>query len=431
MNVTIEDGGPCRKVMHVAVPAEVVGKEYDAVVLEYARSAKVPGFRQGKSPIDLVEKRYRKGILQDAQERLIPRCYTEAVAKEKIDPVAILQVKDAQLDPQTGMRFTVVVDVAPEFDLPKYKKIPLKRQKVEVTDKQVDDTVQRLRESAARFEDVTGRSVRRDDMVMLDYAGSLDGSPLSAVVPDYAGLGEGKDFWVHLGGEREFIPGFVEGLDGAMQGETKRFPANFPPDFHVAAVAGKTAQYTATVKAVRERILPELNDEFLKQFGMASEAELRERVKSDLLSVAERKEKDQMKNEIARFLIENTKLDLPQSIVQEEMRLTIREMIRNFTQQGVTAAQVEEKKTEILDSATRSSTERVKLSYILSRIAHEENVEVGDEEVEKRLAEIAARYGVPVERIKADLEKRNGITAFRSDLRSEKTMDLLLEISKK
>ena len=430
MKVRLEDAGPCRKVMHVEVLPPEVAAEHGNIVKEYVKAGRVPGFRPGKAPAHVVERHYAKEIAGQTSDRLVPKFYREALKENHLEAVAVVDVRDVKWEKATGLSFRVTVDVAPEFTLPKYRKITVRENPVKVEDKEVEATFTRIMDGFAKFEDATGRAVKDGDLIRVDYKGQCGGKAVSELTPENAGIGEGKDFWAHCG-EREFLPGFNEGLLGAAVDETREITVRFPADYPVKAVAGKEGTYTVAVKAIRQKVLPELNAEFLKQFEVESEEELRARIRKDMLAHAGNVERNRQKEEIAAFLLKETDLDLPASIIEQETNLAVRSMVQKFARQGASREQIVEHRDEIVNAATTSSKDRVKLSYILSRIATEEKVEVQDGEVEARIASLAAQYGMSTDKFMAELDKRNGVEGLRSDIRGEKTMDVLLEQAKK
>ena len=255
--------------LHIEIPEDAVSPEYRGVLKEYSHAARIPGFRKGKAPESVVEKRYEAEIHQDTKDRLVPRAYREALDSRGIRPVAIIEVSDVELAKGRGLTFKATVDVAPDFKLPRYRKIALRGEKHDVADKDVEDALQRTRERFGRFEDVEGREVREGDLVNVDYSGTIDGSPVSDIAPDCRGIGGGTDFWA-LAGDPEFLPGFAKGIAGAAIGDVKTMDVVFSHDYHVASVAGRNAVYEFTVKALRERRIPELDEEFLKRMGAES-----------------------------------------------------------------------------------------------------------------------------------------------------------------
>ena len=280
MNVSIEDAGPCRKVMHIDVGAEDVASDYDKILKAYAREARIPGFRKSKAPAHLVEARFRKNIEEDARQELIPRCYREALDNQKVEPVAIVGVENVVFSKESGLQFDVTLDVATEFKLPKYKKITVKAEKVEVTDAQVDEQVDGLRKRLSTYEDVTDRPLEEGDLANIDYSGVSDGVPVKDLAEEASGLGEGTDFLVMMG-EPEYLPGIKDGLVGASIGDTRTLEVNFPETYHVAPLAGKSATYDIEIKSIRGSCLPEIDEEFLKKLDVESEDTLRSRIRTD------------------------------------------------------------------------------------------------------------------------------------------------------
>ena len=429
MNVKVTDAGPCRKVLEVQAPPEAVAGEYDQTVRAFATMAKLPGFRPGKAPLTIVEKHYAKQIADEARDRLVPQFYHQALKEKGLKPVSIVDVKDVVFAKASGLAFHVTVDVAPEIKLPKYKGIPLKPEPVVVADEQVDGTVLRMRERLARFEPAAGRPAQASDLLRVDFDATVDGRPFAEVAPLEKALGEARDFLIYLG-EPEFLPGFAKGLTGASAGDTRDLAVMFPADYQVKTLAGRQAQYRVTVKDLQQRVLPELTAEFLKHFEVETEQGLRERIRTQLLEHAQQNEDARQKDEVAKFLLEKTEFELPQSIVDRETQHTVRNMLQDISRRGASREQIVAQQEGIVNEATRNSTERVKLTYILERIADDETITASDEEVEERLKQMAAQYQIPVARLREDIEKRGSLENLRSEVQAQKTLTFLQKEAK-
>ena len=425
MNVTVETAGPCRKNLRIEIPAEKVGEEYKAVVSAYTKAARIPGFRQGKAPSELVKKHYAKEIEQEVKDRLIPAGYHEALKEQKIDPVAVLDVSDATLAPGQPMAFNVSLDVPPDFTLPEYTGIAVQRKKVELKDEQVADTVKHILDQHAKWDDVTGRAVQKGDLVQIDYEGSCDGTMVEELAPKAAGLGKGKDFWT-MADENSFLPGFAEGLLGANIGEKRQIVVDFKADFPEKAVAGKKCTYSADVKGIREKKLPAMDQELLKSLGVESEDALKARIREDMQKYGEEQESRRLKSEIVKHLLERTKMDVPESVVQQETRDTVYDIVREQSYRGVSREEIETRKGEIFEAASKSASEKVKINYILHRIAEQEKIEASEEEISGRIAEMAPRYNAKPAELRAELEKRDAVGKIGEDIRVTKTLDMLL-----
>ena len=357
MKVIVEEMGPCRKKLGVEIPAEKVASEYEQVLSMFAAGAKVPGFRPGKVPKDIIKRRFDKEIATELKERLISTGYHEALTQEKINVVSVLDVQEVKFEVGQPMSFQVLLDVPPKFDLPDYQKISLQSKKVEVADKEVDDTIQRIREQSARFDEVGGRAVQKGDLVQVDYEGVCESISLETIAPKAAGLGQAKDFWV-MADEESFLPGFGMGLVGGAVGEKRPLLVDFPADFREKAVAGKKATYFASIKSIREKKLPEMNEEFLKGIGVESEDQLRSKIKEDLVRIGEDVEKRRLKSEIIKHLQDNTKMDVPESVAQQETQELIYDIVRENKYRGMGDEEIKEKKTE--NTPQEAQAERIR-----------------------------------------------------------------------
>ncbi|MDP6490656.1 MAG: trigger factor [Kiritimatiellia bacterium] len=429
MDVKMEDAGPCRKLMHVATTVDEVREDYEELLSWFRKGGRVPGFRKGKAPTKVIEAQYRKDLTESAKERLVPRFYREALEEQGITPVAIVGIQDVEFAKDTGLAFDVMIDVPPEFKLPKYMKISVKRNAVEVSDDDVQKAFDSVLEQQSRFEDDDEGTLEDGNLVKLDYSGVCGEQPVKELAPDAPELDDGKDFWAMLG-QREFLPGVDASLLGAKVGDEVKAEITFPEDFATEALRGRTASYTLTIKARRARKLPEVNEEFLKMFEVDSEDALRQRIRDDIQQNGEQQEQSRLKSEIGNHLLKKAKFDLPQSLVQQEMEMMVRSMVERIAMQGASREQLEQQQAQIVESATEASKERVQLTYILSRIADKESITVSDEEVDQRLATMAAGYGMTADKLKSELEKRNALERLQSDIRDEKTLDFLLENAK-
>lgn len=430
MKVTMEDGGACRKILHIHADPEAVLPKYKEVAGQFAQMAPVSGFRRGKAPLSVVEGRYRKDIINETAEAMVPVLYRQALKEQNISPVAIVDVGGVRMDISEGLTFRVTVDVAPEFKLPKYRKIPLVEDKREVGQEDVEKSYKELLRAHARYDDAKDRKSQKGDLVVFHYTGECDGKPVDSMVAKTAGIGSGRDFMMLLEEGREFLPGFLDGLQGMAPGEKKDVTVSFPADFRVAELTGKQAVYHVEIVSIRQLVLPTVDAEFLKQFEVESEAALKDKVKARLQANAAEERQRRYQDEIAKYLLENTKFDLPQSIVEQETRLMVRDMVSRVVRQGATREDLMEHQEEIVKTATRNSEDRVRLSYILSRIADEEKIDVAEDEMNTHIKELAERHGMPEERLRAELTKRNSMEGIRSSLRSDKTMAVLIQQAK-
>jgi len=425
MKVRVEAAGGCRRVLKVEVEKDVVEVERGKVLQEYAAEASIPGFRKGRIPLQLVERRFAKDISEETRNRLIPRFYRDALKSENIKPVAVVEIKDTDFVNGEALSFSITVDVPPEFKIPKYKGMSLKGRKQEVSPDQVDKAIDAIRSQAATFEDVTGRAAEDGDLVQIDYEGMCDNVAVSELVPKAAQLGIGKDFWIVAGEPGGLIPGLSNSLVGAVVGEARSLNVTFPDDFKMKLLSGRQAVYKVTISGMRQRKLPALDDEFCKKVGLETVDKLRDEVRKSLVERGAAEEKARLKNEIAKELLEHTAMDVPESLVDEESRRIAQDIVSENSMRGVSRDEIVGRREDILDAATKSSIERIRMEYILDAIAGEEKITAEDAEVDKAVAAVAARYRTDPDVLRADLERRGAMERFRRNIRVDKALDFV------
>jgi len=430
MKVKIRPAGPCRRALEIEVDASVLEAERKTIVEEFRSGTTIPGFRKGKAPASIVERKYADAIQEELRKHMLPKCYREAIASEGVDAVAVVDVKNVSMEDGKGLSFTATVDIPPKFKTPKYKGIPVKGEPMEPSEERVDDAIREVREKFSTFEDADDRAATTGDAVKVDFTATVDERPLTALAKEAAWVGKGADFWMMIGDAREAIPGLSKGIDGMKVGETREVSVEFPGDYRIESLRGRSASYDVSLKEVKARKLPELDEEFLKTLKVGSAAELREKARNGLRSAAEQAETRRRKNVLAEHLLKHTNIDVPESLVSEETRRIVQDIVMSNTSRGVSKEEIEKERDGILAEATRSATERVKLGYILERIADEAGISVGEDEVGKHIEIMAERHGADPAVLRANLEQRDGLDDVRKGIKSEKALDYALSLAK-
>jgi trigger factor len=429
MPATIENVTPCRKKLRVEVTAERVASARTEILREYKKHAQIAGFRPGKAPELMVEKRFAKDIDEELQKRIIPETYREALTENKLRAVGYPQIEAVDYKPGQPLVYTAAVDTAPEFSLPDYKGIPLKKKDAVVSDEDVSKTVDALREQNAEFVTVESRSLRSGDFAVLNYSGVADGKPVIELVPESKTLGENKNFWL-LVESASFLPGFCDQLIGAAVGEKRQVLVDFPADFPQKALAGRKATYFVDVVAIKEKKLPELNDDFAKKTGLDTMEKLKEEVRKGLLAERGDEVKAELRKQVVDYLLDRVEFDLPESLVTQETRSIIYDVVRENSMRGIGKEALEEKKNEIFGYATKSARERLRSSFVLDSIAQAEGIKVEEAEMEERMAQLAQRYRVTPQKLKAQLAERDGLGEIEEQILVGKTLDFLVSNAK-
>jgi trigger factor len=429
MAVIVESTAPCRCTLRVEVDASRVAGTRAEIIQEFRKHATIPGFRPGKAPEPMIEKRYATEIDDEVRKRIIPDTYREAVAEQKLRVVGYPDIQNVKHESGRPLTYTAAVDTAPDFTLPDYKGIAVKRKEMPVAEEDVTKTIDSLRDQQAEFADVTGRAIKTGDFAVLNYTGIADGKPIGELVADAKTLGEHKDFWVLISSDA-FLPGFCDQLLGAQPGEKRQVLITFPSDFPQRPLAGKKATYFVDVVAIKEKNLPEVNDEFAKKIGFASVDKLQDEIRKSLAAERDAEATGEVRKQIVDHLLGKVEFDLPESLVAHETRSIIYDVVRENSLRGVSKQTLEEKKDEIFGLASQSARDRLRTSFILDAIAEKEKITVTEEEMETRITSLAQRYRVTPARLKAQLDERGGLGEVEDQIRTGKTLDFLIANAK-
>jgi trigger factor len=429
MKVTVKNTGTCRQTLKIEVPAETVAAERAELLNYYAKGVSVPGFRKGHAPKALVEKKFAKDMAADLKDRVVPKFYHEAVEQEKVKVVAVIDVSEPELVEGKPLKFEVTVDVPPEFKLPKYEGISIKAEKTDVSEKQVEETVQSILRQHATYEDVEGRAAKEKDMVQVSYESTIGGQPLEEKVPQARGMGRGNGYWITCD-EESFLPGMGKALTGSKIGDKKDVTVKFPEGFIVKELAGMKAEFKVEVTGMRETKLPELNEEFLKKIRVESEAELRKNIREHMEEAAKNKEKGRQQDEICEFLLGKTKLDVPESAVKEQTRNVMYDMARQRMMSGMNQEQIKAQQEDMMKEAKVKAEEQVKLRYIIMAIADAEEIKVDDQEISAEVVRMAVQQRRDAAEFRKELEKEGHLDSVGDQIRFGKTIEFLLEKAK-
>lgn len=429
MNITVERLPECKARLSAEIPAETVAETRREIVSVYARQAKVPGFRPGKIPAAVIEKRFAESIEGELKDRLARSAYVEARSQKSLAILGIAQVERDQIDGDGTYRLDVEVVTEPEVEVPEYKGIAVEIPKLEVSEESVEGYLENTRKQQAVPVDVKRPAVR-GDLVVVRYSGSLEGAPLAEALEGEAGpLAAGEEHWVELPEEgeesRHFIPGLADALLEMSAGDSKTFEAAFAEDFPVAAVAGKTVSYEVAVTQVKERDLPALDDAFAERLGVSSLEELKTRVRGQFEAQRERMRTQIIDNQILGKLSQDASFDLPQHIVFGETQRQVNQMVSRGYEQGMTEEDIAKNQEDLIRSAEEQARNNVKVMFLLDQIAGKEGITVSDDELSRHIAMMAYREGRPVKKVARELRDRDAIGELRHDIRVSKTIAFL------
>lgn len=416
MKTELTDVSETQKTLTIEIPSDIVDAEIARVARGYSKQARIPGFRPGKVPAGIVKQRFKEQIRHDVMHGLIPRAIDDALQERGIEPIDTPDVRDVALEEGRPLTFTAAIETVPSFDPGDLGRLHARRPARTVTDDAVDAALQRLRERAAKYEPVEGRPIIDGDTAVLDLERRDAGGE-----PDrHDGVN------IELGSPAN-PPGFDENLAGLAPGDTKTFAIHFPETYPVEEMRGTDVTYTVTVKEVRRKVLPELDDEMAKDLGeFDSLAGLRERVRDDLQHEMDERASRQVRTEILKQLAERVTFDLPPSLVDRELDRRVEEFARQLMQQRIDPRQAGIDWAQLRESQRETARATVASALVLDEIARREGITVAGEDVDKEIEQFAEQAGRTPAALRAQLEKEGGVGRLAAGLRREKAVDLAL-----
>jgi len=434
MKIDFIDINETRKNLVVEIPSTTVDAEFDKIARDYGKAARIPGFRPGKVPSKVVRQRFRDQILHDVAHGLIPRAVDEALRERGVEPVDTPDIKDVVVEEGQPLKFTATFETVPPIDPGDYSTIQLHRGGVQVDDAAVDQALAGLRERGARYEPVEDRGVLMGDSVLMDLVRTTQSEPAIVLTDADAPLTESEgpksdnhqNVTVDIGGAAN-PPGFDTELTGLATGAQKTFDVRYPDDYAIKELAGTTVNYDVTIKAIRKRIVPALDDEFAKDLGdFASLDALKTRVREDLEHEAGHEADRELRADLMKQLATRVSFEVPQALLEREIDRRVEEFVRRLIDQQIDPMKTNINWEEFRERQREAATEAVRGALVLDEVARRENVAVSREDIEAEIAKYAERTGRTPAAVRAKLEKEGGIGRLYSGLRRERAIDFLL-----
>jgi trigger factor len=405
----------CRREIELEIPADEVAKSVEKVARDIARVARVPGFRPGKAPVTLIRRRFADDIKSEVLQSLIPERIEKALEEQKLVPVTRPQVDHVDFPEAGPVKFRAVFEVFPEFELGEYKGLEVEVDAVEVTDDEVAKTIEELRSRAATFVPVEGRALADGDFAVLKIIGvpAGGGEPIQA-----------ENVLCHIGAE-ETMEAFNTNLRGAQPGDKKQFEATYPADYPDPKLGGKSFHYTVDVIGVKEKKLPELNDEFAKDVEAASLDDLRTKIRQNLVAERDHRQREQAEQKLIEALIAKHDFPVPEALVEHQQDARLERVVRSLAGQGVDPRAVNVDWVSLRQRQRERAVGDVKAEMLLDKVATAENIEVSEEEFEQQIAHLAEHSGETAQAFRARLTKQGSLDRMKSKLRSDKTLEWL------
>jgi trigger factor len=409
-----------KREISVEIPAEEVTRETEALVQKYQKVARLPGFRTGHVPPSIIRQRFKEDLKSDVVESLVPRYFRREAEKQGLVPVSQPRVTDLHIHEGEPLRFKASFEIMPEIKVEGYKELRADHPEIGVKDEEVEEALNNVREQHATYTSVEGRPLQDGDFAQA----SMDGRPKEA--EDKTQPVHMDEVLIEIGGKNT-VPEFSDNLRGANAGETRQFEVKYPDDSTEKRLAGKTLVYTVNIQAIKEKHLPELNDDFAKELGEFTSVEqvrnqIRENMQAERKHDAEREAKDKLVNE----LVKRNEFEVPESLVDRQIDLRLERGLRALAAQGMKMEDLKKMDLPRLRAGQRDqAVQDVKSSLLLDRIAELEKIDVGEDELNHEIEALAQQTKQTSEAVRARLTQDGGLDRIRNRIRSEKTLDFL------
>jgi trigger factor len=409
-----------KREIEVEIPSAEVARETDVLIQKYQKLARIPGFRSGHAPASIIRQRFKQDIQNDVIDALVPRYFRKETDRLGLAPVSQPRVTDLHAHSGEPLRFKASFEVMPEIKVEGYRELRAEHPEISVTDQEVDDSLKGLQEQKAAFAPVEGRSVADGDYAQV----ALDGVPKreeEGTKPVHM-----DDVLVEIGGKNT-MPEFTENLRGASPGDERSFDVNYPADFSDERLRSKTFAYRVKVNAIKQKTLPELNNDFAKELGEFSTLEevrqrIREGMEHERRHAAEREAKDKLLAELVR----RNDFEIPEALVERQIDVRIERGLRALAAQGLKSEDMKKMDLPRLRAGQKDqAVQEVKASLLLDKIADLEKIEVGDEEIDREIEALAKQTNQAPEAIRARLTREGALDRIRNRIRNEKALDFL------
>jgi trigger factor len=413
-----------KREISVEIPAADVARETEFQIARYQKSARLPGFRAGHVPASIIKQRFGDGLKSDVAEALIPKYFRREAERQGLIPISQPQVTDLHIHDGEPLRFKATFEVLPEIQVEGYKELRADKPEINVTDEEVEAALNNVREQRATYTTIEGRALAEGDFAQA----SMDGKPKDGqdVADAKANPVHMDDVLIEIGGKNT-VAEFTQNLTGASAGDEKTFDVSYPEDVSDKRLAGKTFIYTVKVNGIKQKSLPELNDDFAKELGEFTSLDqvrrqIRESMDAERRHEAERASKDKLVAE----LVKRNEFEVPESLVDRQIDLRLERGLRALAAQGMKMEDLKKMDLPRLRAGQRDqAVNDVKSSLLLERIADLEKIEVGEEDVNRELEALAKQSKQTSEAVRARLTEDGGLDRIRMRIRSEKTLDFL------
>lgn len=428
MNIVVDKQPKCVAILRVEIPAEKVQTQRNQIVGNYLGKARIPGFRPGKAPRAVIEKRFEKDIAEQLHEKLVNEAYDTALKQESLKVLDFGTPEDLTTLPDGSITFVSKMMLAPELALPEYKNITVTVPPSAVPEEEIQAQLTGLQERLAEYNDIQGRPAAMADFAVIDYTSTVEGQPTEEFLGTPAGYLTGREgFWLRLD-EQAFLPGFAAQLVGMTPGESREITLTLPGDFPLAGLQDRAIVFSTKLNELKQSVLPEINDDLASRVvpGKTLE-ELTDLIRENMRHERLRKIADMKVNQIIAHFSSQVDFELPEELVIQETQNQADAMVRRGVQSGMSEDDIESQQADIFASAGQQAVSNLRSNFILQEVASVEKLSVTDAELVNHLTHVAQSRKVAPKKFIKDMQRAGRLASIRGSILVGKAIDFLVE----
>lgn len=421
MSFKVEEVSKLERKISFEIPVEAVQKEYQHAYEEVQKNAKIKGFRAGKVPMNVIKTNFKDQVDSHVIQHLVEENFYNALDEKGLNPINQPQLQVQELDENKPFLFSLTFEVHPEVEVKKYQGLKVQKEKLNFDSSHVQKTIDNIRSSRAETAPVLDdRSAQMGDVAVIDFEGFVDGAPL----PNGSGTGHALDL-----GSKSFIEGFEEAVVGMKVGITITANLKFPDEYHAKEIAGKAVQFKITLKELKKKVLPELNDEFAKTVGFDTVDKLKEAIELDYKTTEEKRIQEDLKNRLLRKLAEENPFDVPKTLLQRQKEFLIQDTIQRMGNMGLSQDQLQDYASKWDQDFTQTATFIIQSSYLVNKIADLEKLNAQDNDIEDKIQSYISQTGIEEEKVRSIYSQPENKNRLKNMITEEKVIEYLISKS--
>ena len=426
MIINLEKLPDCKALLRIEFPAQDTEAERKQIIKTFSKQAKIPGFRPGKTPTNVIQNRFKSEIESEFEDRVVRKAIQKTNDENELDIISIKEIRDQSHNNDGTFSATIELVIAPEFELSEYKGIEVTVPKIDVSNEELEESLGQIRERFADYQNVEDRGIQMGDFVVINYKGSIDGKAVGEVLPlAPATLAQNTGFWLKMD-DNSFLPGFCKPLLDLKNNDSKSLNVTIPDDYEAEELRGQSLDYEVEIVEIKEQKLPELDDDFAEKIEPGKSLdELKNTLREQMEEQRKGYRQEMITNQILSKINSELEFEVPQEIVMRETQSRVNDIFNSNTERGVSEEELVEHQEQIIESAGQQANNSVKTSFILEQIADKEKIEVTQEEVLNRVGEIAARQKTSVKQLTKQLQKKNAFGKIINGIKIQKTIEFL------